>query len=356
MLGFKKKNLIALALTAVMAVSGFGVYQAKAAGKIDETKQCTVSVSVQNDSTSTNPFSSYKGYVTVRFYKVADVDAGGNYDNAVVDLSKLSGSDVKAEDLDAVADAAYKYFKLDTDSPKNPDASVSFNLSDIDNATEFMNKGLYLFVPQPTKDDYYDYTFKYSLVSVPTSKYITSTKVGEDGSIVADNSASDAWEYDVDIILKPEAKVRYGKLQINKTLNTFNESLGTASFVFEVEATKDDKLVFSNVYTLNFDSATTKSVVVEKIPAGAVCKVKEVYSGASYTNVAVPEIDNENGGITIVADETKEVDFVNDYDNRLIEGGLGVENHFVKSNEDDVEFVFDGSNLSNNNNQESEGQ
>jgi len=357
MLGFKKKNLIALALAAVVAVSGFGVYQAKAAGKIDETKQCTVSVSVQNDSTSTNPFSNYKGYVTVRFYKVADVDAGGNYDNAVVDLSKLSGSNVKADDLDAVAKAAYEYFKLDKETPEKPDGSVSFDLSDIDNATAPMDKGLYLFVPQPTQDDYYDYTFKYSLVSVPTSKYITSTKVGEDGSIVADNSASDAWEYDVDIILKPEAKVRYGKLQINKTLNTFNESLGTASFVFEVEATKDDKLVFSNVYTLNFDSATTKSVVVEKIPAGAVCKVKEVYSGASYTNIAVPVVDAENTGVTIVADETQELDFVNDYDERLIEGGLGIENHFVKSNDElsDTEFEFDGSNITNNN-QESEGQ
>ena len=357
MLGFKKKNLIALALSAVVAVSGFGVYQAKAAGKIDDTKPCTVSVSVQNDSTSTSPFSSYKGYVTVRFYKVADVDAGGNYDNAVVDLSKLSGSNVKAEDLDAVADAAYKYFKLDTETPEEP-SSVSLDLSDIDNFTARMDKGLYLFVPQPTQDDYYDYTFKYSLVSLPTSKYITSTKVGEDGSIV-DNSASDAWEYDVNVILKPEATPRYGELQINKTLNTFNESLGTASFVFEVEGTKDDKLVFSNVYTLNFDSAGTESVIVENIPAGAVCTVKEVYSGASYTNIAVPVVDAENAGITIVADETQELDFVNDYDERLIEGGLGIENHFVKrkSNDElsDTEFKFDGSNITNNN-QESEEQ
>lgn len=351
MLGFKKKNLIALALAAVVAASGFGVYRTEAAGKIDLNKPSSVSVSVQTDE-ATNPFTKYRGYVTVRFYKVAGIDATGQYTDVIsgVDLSSLSGSNVSASDTEKVAEAAYKAYKLDTENPERPYASVSFDLSDISSAVSAMDKGLYLFVPQPTYDDIYDYTFKYSLVSVPTSKYITATKVDESGNIVSDDTASDAWEYNVDIILKPEATPRYGSLQINKTLNTFNESLGKASFVFEVEATRDNKTVFSNVYSMDFESANTESVLVEHIPAGSTVTVKEVYSGASYTLASDSEITK-----AIVANDTVTADFTNDYDNRLIEGGIGIENHFVKSNEDGVDFEWDGSNLTHNNS-ESEGQ
>ena len=218
--------------------------------------------------------------------------------------------------------------------------------------TKILDKGLYLFVPQPTYDNIYDYTFKYSLVSVPTSKYITATKVDENGNIVSDDSASDDWEYNVDIILKPEATPRYGSLKIIKTLETFNESLGKASFVFEVEATREDKIVFSNVYSMYFDSAKTKSVSVEHIPAGSTVTVKEVYSGASYTLESNSVITKE-----IVANNTVEANFTNDYDNRLIEGGIGIENHFIKSNEDGVDFEWDGSNIAATNDiQESEDE
>ena len=349
MLGFKRKNLIALALAAIVAVSGFGVYNAQAAGKIDENKTCYVSVKVNKDENSSNPFYDYSGYVTVRFYKVADISLTGQYENVVsgVDLSSLSGSKVTTEDTQKVAEAAYKAFKLDAEKEADKasaTASVSFDLSNMSEATSVIDRGLYLFVPQPTYDNIYDYTFKYSLVSIPSSDYIeTATKVDENGNIVADDSVSDKWNYDVDIILKPEATPRYGKLQITKNLTTFDTSLGTASFVYKVIAKRGESVVFSNVYMIDMDEAGTNSITIEGIPAGSVASVEEVYTGASYTAQT-----NKVEDIKIVADENIAVaEFVNDYDKRLEVGGIAVENHFTKSNDENVSegYVWNGSNL-----------
>ncbi len=335
MSGFKKKNLIALALAAAVAVSGFGVYRTQAAGRIDADQKCFVSVSAEKVD-STNPFAGYAGTVTVDFYKVADMDLTGKYTSVKsgVSLDELSSSDVKAATLDSIAEDAYKAFKLDTESPESPNKTVTFDLSDLSSASAEMDRGLYLFVPQTTNDDRYEYTFKYSLVSVPTSQYIASTKVGEDGAIISDDTASDAWLYTADLYLKPEATARYGNLQIVKSLNTYNESLGTASFVYEVVGTRDDEIVFDNVYTMNFDSAGENEILVENIPGDAVVTVTEVYSGASYSVAA----DTDSLTAEIIGNETVSVEFVNDYDDRLISGGMGIENTFVKN--DDAGYVW----------------
>ena len=329
-LGFKKKNLIALALVMVLAASCFGAYRTQAAGLIDESKQCTLTVKAHQEANETNPFSDYKGYVTVRLYKIADVDNTGKYTNIRegIDLSKLEASNVSAETLNEVSESAYKSFNLDQEQSEHPTLSISFDLSAKSTAISNIDRGLYLFVPQPTNDEYYDYTFKYSLVSVPTSKYITATKVDADGNTISDDSQSDEWQYDVEVLLKAEAKERYGNLKITKTLSKYNRSLGNASFVFEVTATDrldSSKTVFSNVYTMNFDKPGDNTITVEHIPAGANATVKEVYSGASYQ---IGAKDTDIKETVISADEVKEVKFTNDYDEELQVGGISVENQF----------------------------
>ncbi len=362
-LGIKKKKWVALALAAAVTVAGMGAMHSSAAGKIDESKQCTLTVTVPQDATNTNPFSKYKGFVTVRLYKVADVNASGQYENEIdgVNLSTLSGSKVTAKDTETVAKAAYDAFKLDSESPKNPTASVIFDLSDISTAISNVDRGLYLFVPQPTYDDIYEYSFKYSLVSVPTSNYITATKVDEKGNTVADTS--DTWNYNVDVLLKAEAKPRLGRLIIEKNLKTFDKSLGTASFVYKVIATRDGKTVFNNVYVMNFDEAKTDTLTIENIPAGAMATVEEVYTGASYS-VENAKIEN----IKIEADNTKDensktkepakASFTNDYNEKLEVGGIAVENHFTKNNDENQagNYTWDGSNLTKKSNQEGAGE
>ena len=81
---------------------------------------------------------------------------------------------------------------------------------------------------------------------------------------------------------------------------------------------------------LTFDKVGDQSVHLTGLPAGAVVKVTEVYSGASY------DLKSDNGVETVIKanDEysqadapVAEVSFVNDVNNST-NGGYGVINHF----------------------------
>ena len=111
--------------------------------------------------------------------------------------------------------------------------------------------------------------------------------------------------YDTEIALKCKATEIYGNLKITKELKTYNESLGTTPFVFEVEAfygEGDNKeIVYSNVFSMDFDKPGEQYIEVEKIPANSTVVVKEVYSGASY----IIEGSDEST-VNIEADKTAE--------------------------------------------------
>ena len=90
---------------------------------------------------------------------------------------------------------------------------------------------------------------------------------------------TDEWLYDPVIGLKAEREEQYGSLIIEKTLSSYNESLGSVDFVFQVEADKNGEAVRSTVERIRFNGAGTQSVVVDRIPVGAQVTVTEVYSG-----------------------------------------------------------------------------
>ena len=73
--------------------------------------------------------------------------------------------------------------------------------------------------------------------------------------------------YDVTTGLKPSQEVRFGNLVIDKTVTSFNETLGNATFVFQIEGKKDGEQIYSDVVSAVFDAAGTKSILVDKIPA-----------------------------------------------------------------------------------------
>ena len=102
-----------------------------------------------------------------------------------------------------------------------------------------------------------------------------------------------------------------------------------ATFVFQIDITNGDKKE-SKVEALTFDAVGDQSVHLTGLPAGAVVKVTEVYSGASY------DLKSDNGVETVIKanDEysqadapVAEVSFVNDV-NDSTNGGYGVINHF----------------------------
>jgi len=334
---FKKKNLIAVAMAAVVAVAGFGAYRAQAAGKIDETKQCSITVKFENPNNATgatdaNKITSYNGDVEVDFYQLAEVESNGDIGIALadVDLSALSKSDVTAEEIKTVADKAYDVVKA-----SNPNYTVTINPSKDSTKSVNVNRGIYLYVVKDFQNNQYEYTFEKYIVMAPYSTTISQgTKVDENGNIV-NITPSDEWIYNPEIALKYSVEEIYGSLEITKELKTYNKSLGTTPFVFEVEASygKDEskEIVYSNVFTMNFSEPGTQTVTVPNIPANSTVVVTEVYSGASYKLVANDEdvtTINETHEVTIQKDVTAKTKFTNDYDNQTDVGAISIENHF----------------------------
>ena len=96
---------------------------------------------------------------------------------------------------------------------------------------------------------------------------------------------------------------KFGDLRITKYIDKFDTS-ETATFIYDVVAKIDGKVVFSTVAVLSFvkdaDPVTQLSTIVENIPAGAEVTVTESYSGSHYTFASDPEQT-----ATIVANRTE---------------------------------------------------
>ena len=355
-LGFSRKKLIAIAATVVTLAASFGAYSVNAAGHIDLTADVNISAAIGAGDASQFA-TSYEGEMVIDLYKIAELDESGNikgltpdFANSGAKLSVLSNktSEDKDKKVEEVKTEIVEKVKpiAQSDAVK-PTATITATKTKdgLTNATATIagGAGIYLFVPHDCSDADFNYTFTSYILYAPTSDYITL------------GSGSDEWKYDARFLLKSEAKPKYGNVIITKNLKTFNDSLGTASFIFDVEATRDSMTVFSNVYTLTFDKndnyvdgAFTKSITIDKVPAGTTITVTEVYSGASY------QIDVEENKTQTIEDlkagETGTVEFTNDYDEHLKEGGISVVNTFekVETTENgpaNVEYNYTGNNL-----------
>ena len=168
---------------------------------------------------------------------------------------------------------------------------------------------MYLVAAESVQSPSSIYTFTPYLLSLPNHYY-------QDGQ-------KDIWVYDVTAGLKPGQEDRYGDLEIDKTLISYNASLGEATFVFSIEAEKDGKIVYSDVVSVVFDGTGTKSIVIRNLPAGAKVTVTEVYSGASYERTT-----EESQTVEIAADSIAKTAFENEY-NHQMNGGTSVVNHFA---------------------------
>lgn len=164
----------------------------------------------------------------------------------------------------------------------------------------------------------YEYIFLPELISLPS-------KQDENGNHTT--AGNGEWEYDIDVTLKPGRNPRAGSLEIVKNLATYNVN-DPAVFVFQIEAEKGGKNVYSDVVTMIFTEAGQKKVVLDKIPAGATVKVTEIYSGASYEVTSAAEQT-----VTVSATAVVSVEFDNDH-STTNHGGGGVNNHFTYDSED----------------------
>ena len=259
--------------------------------------------------------------IAVKLYKVADVNSVGEYQpptGAGVDVSlygRISSdlgsvnSETAAEQWLAMAESAAEAV-TDTSVPA-AEGTIAKEGADTGKARiSDLGVGLYLVMVGDVQSAEYTYRFLPYLVSLPDNHYYRGT-------------GDDEWIYDANVSLKPGREMRYGNLEIRKTLGSYNETLGGATCIFQIEAKKGDTVYYSDVKSIVFDAAGTKSIMIEgKIPAGAEVTVTEVYSGASYEAVS-PTVQTP----VIIAEQTAGADFGNAYNGQL-NGGTSVENYY----------------------------
>lgn len=316
------KKWYAIALAVILLLPGLSFIKASAAGYIEVDKLCTLTITVEG-SEYAEEFKEME--IPVSLYKVADVDAAGNF-TAVgafgeMDFSVLD-SETTAEDWLAFAEQAAGY----ASGAEVAAQTVVKTAEGADMAQAVIGDlpvGLYLVAPEDT----YNPTYSYKYIFTP---YLTALPF-RDIELSENGTGKDEWVYEPVIGLKAGMEDQYGKLSITKNLSNYNESLGPVTFVFLVEAVNSAGVtVYSNVVSTTHSAAGNETVTLEKIPAGATVTVTEVYSGASYTASG----DEVREGVVIYSEKAVEegaaqtsVSFTNKYDGGT-KGGYGVLNCF----------------------------
>lgn len=259
--------------------------------------------------------------IPVKIYQVADVSASGVY-TGKKEFKQLNFSDVNSNTTaQQWREKAAEAVRLADENNILPENEIVLNSPDnMENAVKDLPVGLYLIQAETVESSWYEYSFSPFLLSLPNNYYDPE-----------DSSSDDAWVYHVEADLKPDRTDRYGDLEIQKNLISYNETFGSAYFVFRIEAVKEGENVYSDVVSLNFKEAGEKKLLVSHIPAGAEVTVTEIYSGASYTAVSGKE-----QSAVILAEGTEgnpvSVSFENEYDKRL-NSGSGIVNHFKFEND-----------------------
>ena len=303
----KKKGAAALAFVLVLSAGLSSVYGAPG---IETGRSCSLSFELDGQYEELNQTP-----VPVHLYRVAEVEETGEYAPLAgyesLELGTVSDS-TTAEQWEALSQEAVS---LKNELGAEPTAVLEIAPNEEgqpDGSVGDLSTGMYLVEAETVQTPEYTYEFTPYLISLPNNYYYST--------------GDDTWVYDVTTGLKPEQTPRLGSLTIQKTLTSYNATLGNAAFVFQVEGIRDHEQVLSDVVSLNFDSTGTKSVELTDIPAGTVVTVTEIYGGSNY--------DAVSGGTqtaVIVADGSEEVpaavSFTNEY-NGGMNGSASVVNHF----------------------------
>lgn len=326
----KMKKTGVIVFAAVLLCSALILPEVYAAKGVDTTKKCSLSI----DITDTGYSELKTNEISIDLYKVADINVSGNY-TPVTEFAAIDLSDIGAEKEAAAAKWVEKAAKakeiVDVAAESAPIAKTTQTAASGQGKFSDLPVGLYLVDAQIVTTECYQYQFQPYLISLPDNAYART------------DDSSDEWIYEVSVGLKPEKLDRYGDLIIKKTLDVYNATNPNATFVFQVEAAKTDvdtsisKVVYSNVVSLEFTEAGTQEMRIEKIPAGAVVTVTEVYSGASYKLTSEKEQTATILASSVYdilpmdpdsAEETAAVEFSNTHSD-VPHGGSGVVNNFT---------------------------
>lgn len=336
----KVKRRSMLVLAALLAVPFVRITGTHAAGGIETDRSCSLTVSVDILAGADDENRKYvddfnQMEIPVSVYRVADVDVTGQSYQPVapfenMDLDGLAPNHQKrtAAEWQALSGTAEE---IRVNMSPEPAGTVtvrkeSESLAAAQGKIEGLMPGLYLVVPESAynPDCTVQYTFIPYLTALPGNEYAQA------------GSGSDEWIYDTAVGLKPDAVLQAGRLNITKNLQEYNETLGPATFVFQVIGVDGDGNVkYEEMAAMTFDAAGSETITLEGIPAGLTVTVTEIYSGASYTVEG-----SSSASVLIWSDQAvKEglsgeaaVAFTNRYSggNR---SGYGVTNHFESDGE-----------------------
>lgn len=307
----KKGSAVILAFA--LLLSGAVLSEVQAALEIDTNKKG--SVTFQLDGDLDGDFEELKELeIPVKLYQVAEVDTSGAY-KALTGFEDLKLEEITSETTAAEWEEKAKLASGIIDEKEDAKEDKSCTITGGTGKVEELSVGMYLVKADTVLSPEYEYSFTPYLISVPNNYWATS--------------GDDTWVYDVTTGLKPGRENRLGSLVINKTLTSFNSTLGPASFVFQVEGEKDYEQVYSNVVSVVFDGTGTKSIQIDDLPAGATFTVTEIYSGASYKLTTEPF---QTAKIIAEGEEGSpvSVSFTNTYDERM-NGGASIVNHFTNT-------------------------
>lgn len=309
------KTAGALTLAAITVLSAAGLSSVYGALGVETDRKCSLTFTLDDTE-----FAELRDLeIPVDVYKVADITEEAVYDTtnytdfADLELEKVS-STTTAEEWAKMAEKA-----METVENKGIKPTEKVKVTKPEGATKStgvirdLETGMYLVQAETVQSNEYTYDFTPYLVSLPNNYY-------------SKENSDDTWVYDVTTGMKPQQTQRYGDLEIVKDLTEYNASIKDALFVFQVEGTRHNKQVYSDVVSIKFNQAGEKSVLVKHLPAGTVVTVKEVYAGGSYSNTSG---DTQEAVIAAEGstDNPASVSFTNTYNGKLIPG-TGIVNHF----------------------------
>lgn len=247
----------------------------------------------------------------IRLHHVADVDGGGAY-AGTPDFTGLKGlgdigPDTKAAEWEALAAEAMKLA-----AKRTPEKTGTAGYADLTGGMlfEHLPLGLYLVDVADLNAGNDSYSFVPYLVVVP----------GFD--------AGGGRLYDVEAGLKPMKSDRTGSLVIRKALPECRVENYGSTFVFEVKAVKNDKVVYNDVHSIVFKEHGVKELRIDGIPAGSTVTVTEVYSGSCY------EADQPEKTVTVQPDEAAAAEFRNTYDDGAPRNGASAVNRMTAGKND----------------------
>lgn len=316
-----KRSALALFLAVGLALTIFGL-SVSAAQSVDLERSCSLSLSTGAYEDLCN------AQVVLDLYRVADAvpdQSGSSYGFAPAAGLETLGLEVVGSGQGDAQTLASQAAAAVLDRNMSPVVTAA----PADSAVRDLKAGLYLVLARGRDmSDWVrrDESGAVTATVAQSARFVYS--FAPELVALPNTESGGGWVYDLTGGLKATQTRKTGVLELSKTLESYNATLGTATFVFDVEAVLDQdgdgtaEKVYSDALAICFSAAGTKTLELP-LPVGAQVTVTEVYSGSSYELSG----GERTQSAVIGAEEAAKLHFTNRWNGGQV-GGTSVTNHF----------------------------